>query len=272
MSNSYCTRYEVKQYLGIAQTESGDDALLDALCERVSRLVDSPTITGFEFFERVATYYFDYYHSQKVRFNSPLLEVTTFTSGGSVQAASTFRLLPRNSYPKSRLELITGEGGSLSYSSTPQDAHSILGLWGYHDDPTKRWADSGDTIQNATQISASGTTLTVADGDVFQVGHTLRIGTEQLCVSAILTNDLTVARAENGTTAAIHLNGVAVYIYRPMQVIREATRELVCQMYKMKDSIPWGRIEMLDIGMIQVQSGIPELAERMLAQYRRIGI
>lgn len=273
MSNCYATRAEVKVYLGIATTDTDDDALLEALCERVSRFIDSPSITDQFFYELSDTRYFDYTDPYRIDLDVPLISATTVMNDDSAVSSSDYRLMPRNTSPKWTIDIIRGSGEHLSYSDTPQDASNIEGLWGYHDDPDNRWAASDDTVQNTTQIAADGTTLTVSDGDNFQVGQTVKIDDEQLYLSASSgANGFTVDRAENGTTAATHANGTIIYIYRPMAVIREAARELVCQLYKMKDSVPWGRIEMIDIGMIQVQSGVPELAQQMLRQYRRLVI
>jgi len=183
-----------------------------------------------------------------------------------------YRILPRNEYPKNRIEPIAGTGFVFGYSSTPQDATSVAGLWGYHDDYGNAWSDSGDTVKNTTQIAANGTTLTVTSGANFEVGQTIRMGSEPGYVSAITSNNLTIQRAQNGTTAAAHLNGVAIYIYRPMIVIREATRQLAAQIYKMKDSLPWGRIEYVDVGTIQMVAGVPEMVNRLTTYFRGIRV
>lgn len=65
--------------------------------------------------------------------------------------------------------------------------------------------------------ASNGTSLTVADGNVFQPGHIILIGTEQMWVSAVSGNTLTVTRDFGGvqattalaSTAAVEIIGMA---------------------------------------------------------------
>ena len=70
---------------------------------------------------------------------------------------------------------------------------------------------------------ASKTAVAVDDGTQFQIGQTVLIGTEQMLVTGILSNDLTVSRALNGTTAAAHADNSDINILRwPASVERAA--------------------------------------------------
>lgn len=53
-------------------------------------------------------------------------------------------------------------------------------------------------------LTAESEHLVTYDGSLFGIGQTILIGTERLLVTNITTNDITVARAYKGTTAAIH--------------------------------------------------------------------
>lgn len=64
----------------------------------------------------------------------------------------------------------------------------------------------------AATAASDGTSLTVADGSVFQPGHILLIGSEQLWVSAVSTNTLTVTRAFGGSAATIASNATITII------------------------------------------------------------
>jgi len=75
---------------------------------------------------------------------------------------------------------------------------------------TSTLAGSASTLSGA--IDASQTTITVADGSVFPAagGFRVTIGSEQLNVTAVNGDVLTVERGAEGSTAAAHNNGDAV--------------------------------------------------------------
>jgi len=53
-------------------------------------------------------------------------------------------------------------------------------------------------------MTTTKTTVAVGDGTEFQIDQTILIGSEQMLITGIFTNDLTVTRALNGTTAVAH--------------------------------------------------------------------
>jgi len=66
--------------------------------------------------------------------------------------------------------------------------------------------DSTTTVNEGATYAAGDTTLTVVDGTQFTVGDTIYIDSEQLSVTAVIVNDLTVTRGANGTSDAAHAN------------------------------------------------------------------
>lgn len=89
------------------------------------------------------------------------------------------------------------------------------------------------TVQNATQIAADGTSLTVTSTADISAGEMLKIDSEQVYVSAVVNaTTLTIVRAQNGTTAAIHANAVAIYRRRYPRDIEQATRLRAIDFYK----------------------------------------
>ncbi|MDR3591588.1 MAG: hypothetical protein P4N41_18180 [Negativicutes bacterium] len=64
----------------------------------------------------------------------------------------------------------------------------------------------------AAITSTTATTISVITGSWFSVGKTISIDNEQMYVSGISTNTLTVTRGYNGTTANTHLIGANVFI------------------------------------------------------------
>lgn len=59
-------------------------------------------------------------------------------------------------------------------------------------------------------VNDSTTTVPVADGSCFAGGMVIRIGSEEMLVTAVTGNWLTVTRGANGTTAAAHADGAAI--------------------------------------------------------------
>ena len=74
--------------------------------------------------------------------------------------------------------------------------------------------NSTTTVNEGAAYVAGDTTLTVADGTQFTAGDTIYIGSEQLGVTAIAVNDLTVTRGQNGTSDVNHADLVAISIVK----------------------------------------------------------
>ena len=66
--------------------------------------------------------------------------------------------------------------------------------------------DSTTTVNEGATFAAGDTTLTVGDGTQFTVGDTIYIDAEQLSVTVITVNDLTVTRGANGTSDVAHVD------------------------------------------------------------------
>ena len=106
------------------------------------------------------------------------------------------------------------------WADTPSRVRSIeiAATWGY-----RRFAEDSSTDLNQTSLAATGATVTVDDGTQFHVGQTILIDDEQMLVTAISTNNLTVTRGLNGTTASAHDDNSDVLILRwPPAVERAA--------------------------------------------------
>jgi hypothetical protein len=65
--------------------------------------------------------------------------------------------------------------------------------------------------------------VTVDDGTDFAVGQTIVIGTEQLLITSISSNNLTAARGLNGTAGASHSDNTQVSILRWPAPVERAT-------------------------------------------------
>jgi len=265
MASDYCTRAQLRSYLGLKTAATEDDELLDALITRSSRAIDRYTRRWF--YELTDTREYDDPPGKYVLFlDADLLSLTTLTIDGS--ETTNYKLRPHNRTPYQWVEITYGSGDRFVWTNTPQDSVSVEGEWGWHDDYGNAWVTSGDTVQNTTEITAAGTTLEVADGANFAVRQTLKIADEQLLVTAISSQNLTVTRGINGTTAAVHANGTAISIYEPPADIVEQTVRMAAWYYRRKDTM-FGETATPSLGVVQKPLAIPPDVKATLDTYKR---
>ena len=145
--------------------------------------------------------------------------------------SSEYRLLPHNAsplqhwgHPHGAIRARSKNGNGFAAGEAN---FRVSGLWGY-----RCFAEpSGATL--AAQLTAEASTITVSDGTLLRTGQTVMLGkvggerdvasAEQMLVTAIDGNELSVSRGLNGTTPALHEPGAAVHILRwPASVERAA--------------------------------------------------
>jgi len=270
MASDYCDRTQLRSYLGLAAGATSDDALLDDLIGRVSRFMDR--FTGRWFYELSQTRQYDYQDSpRRLYLDADLLSCTKLTVDGEDIANDSYVLYPLNQSAKQWMETKYGTGDIFTWSDTPQAAIAVAGLWGWHDDYAQAWKASGDTVQNATQISASGTTLTVSSGSNFAVRQMLKIETEQVLVTAISGVNLTITRGLNGTSAATHANGKSISIWQPPTDIQHIAVRLAAWFYRQKDA-PFTRTATPSLGVVIEPSILPPDILEQLKRFRRVRI
>ena len=247
--NIYATLDDLRKYIEITDTsKTADDPLLIRSARIASTTIDEEC--GRHFYPLLATQTYDRPHHFELWFDDDVLAVTSITNGDGTSVASTaYVLRPNNYYPKYKLDLLRTSGVVWQISSTGNDAQaiSLIATLGYNKNWATAWQTS-DAIADAAGINASVTTITVSDADGadengmtprFQVGQLIKIESEYLWVIAVTaasTNTLTVRRAMNGTTAASHATGTAIYNYRPMYDIQQATLRLTKWLYNQRDS------------------------------------
>lgn len=121
---------------------------------------------------------------------------------------------------------------------------SIAGTWGYHRDYANAWT-LVDTLSAA--IDADVTAIPVGDaaaedsrliGDLYSYGTLLRVDDEMMLVLEVnaSTNDLTVQRGVNGSTAAAHLIDADVELYEVEDPIRRVTARQAALLYARRGS------------------------------------
>lgn len=64
---------------------------------------------------------------------------------------------------------------------------------------------------NGAISTTSETSITVDDGTDFEVNQNIKIDSEEMTITAISSNTLTVVRGVNGTTAATHTDNTSVF-------------------------------------------------------------
>lgn len=213
----YISREKAKRsFLGRRLADTTDeDAKITDLIEMVSLAIEEETAVVF--YPVTKTKYFDHPDPDNVlKFNEWLISVDTFTTqnGDESVTSGQYYLMQGNSYqgpPYDRIVMKTDSTRpNLLYSGTLQQANALTGKWGWRDE----YGATGATVLNDPSLLAAGTSLTVLTGKV-ETHQTLLVGDEQIYVSSISAgspNDtVTIVRAQNGTTAAVHMKDVAVY-------------------------------------------------------------
>lgn len=126
------------------------------------------------------------------------------------------------------------------------DNISIAGWWGYRRGyfQGEGLVNSLDSVQD-NPLSATATTMTIlssAGADAifyaprFSPGNLLRIDNELLLVLATTTTTLSVRRGVNGTTAAQHNQGAAIYIWYPEEDVMHVVSRQAAYFYARRGS------------------------------------
>jgi len=200
-----------------------------------------------------------------------LRTLTTNSSGtrtyGDTWAVTDYDLYPLNAQANREpyWEIRANPQGSYRFPADERGIE-IIGTWGY-------WSDTASAGTLGAAISTTtATSVTMTAGHSVQAGHTLLIETEQLYVSTVATNTLTVERAQNGTTAATHANSTAVSRYRYPGVVEQACIDQGQQAYRGHDA-PFGQIgggEWTEPVRLAFRSGLHPFVRRMLDLVRRV--
>ena len=301
MTNAYCDLATLKS--GGALNISGDayDRRLLALLEEASRLIDG--YCNRHFYVLVAARQFEMAHRQagvRQLLVPDLVKVTAVrvargcdgpvsdTVEDPVQdpahqpqwGSVPWQLFPRDAAPDkpwgrphTRVSIGSGAGaGSLCRCPVGGGQLPCAGLveisgrWGYREVTE----ETGAVIAAGHAMGLADTSVTVSGGHSCSPGHTLAVGEEQLYVTAVDGQEVTVARAVNGTLTAAHEEGTAVRVYRYPGPVLEACLQLASRLWDRRNRpgeyVP-GRGQQGNQGRFSVGLG-PEV-EGLLAAYRK---
>lgn len=208
---------------------SGDDPEMFQLLMAVSDWVDR--YCNRHFYPRTQTLEFDGDGSARLLIPD-LVAVTTLKEDttedktfATTWVANDYWLTPYNAEPtehwgqpytqiRVRTKGAQSAGGGFTKG---EQTFQIAGRWGYREFKEDSGTDLNDAAMNTTK-----TTVAVLDGAQFAIGQTIMLGAEQMLVTNIAANNLTVTRALNGTTAAAHANSTDAYILRWPAAIERA--------------------------------------------------
>lgn len=279
---NYCSVAEAQALMN-ATTSTVDDALLLALCGQVSRRIDllqASAVPWFEPFTEAREYEIRYDNVDSGRnvFVLPsgdtLLALTSVSLNGS--AVSSVAAYPATRNP---ITMIRRTDHVTWYENGTDDPPTVVitGVWGYHRRYSAAWA-SVDTLAAAI-VSTTATTFTVADVDgADETGATPRISAgqlvkidDELCevtATNTSTNVVTVRRGANGTTAATHLNGAAVSVWRAEDTIRRVTMRQAGLLYARRGAYEQQTI--IDVGVVTYPADLLAELRGVLQGYQYI--
>lgn len=160
--NGYCTLEDIQDLLRIDSVDGGDDAVIEDMITRASRLIDG--ITRRTFYARTETHLYDVPWGRTLCIDDDdLLTITTLTNGDAeVLLVADYYLYPRNSSPK--WQIVLKESSVKSWqpdsSSNTEGVISVAGTWGYSATTPKDIEAACLQIARADYMRRNGTNVT----------------------------------------------------------------------------------------------------------------
>ena len=229
----------------LSSTKTVDDALILSFIRQVSRDIDR--ISRRVFYPVLETRYFNTpaYGCYDLQLNADLITLNSVTNGnGDALDITKLVLAPTNSLTKTRIRLLPNisnwKNGSNGFSD---NAISVNGVWGNVYDRTAGWQWR---FTLTAQLAINGTTFDATPG-IFSTGMLLKIDTEFVYVTALTpanaaaipattVDTVTIERAVNGTTAAVHVITSLVYIWYAGYDIKMLTSAAAVAYYQLKSN------------------------------------
>lgn len=230
---------------------TGDDDEMFQLLIAVSDWVDS--YCNRHFYPRQQTLEFDGDGGSRllipdlIAIDSIKEDTTDDKTFDTTWAANDYWLEPYNAEPtqlwgRPYTLIRVREHGNQDVFTKGEQHFQITGRWGY-----REFKEDSGTDLNDASMTTTKTTIAVDDGTQLQIGQTIIIGTEQLLVTNISSNNLTCTRALNGTAAAAHADNTDVYILRWPPTVERATLIQVARIWtRAADFEPYFVAEDLD--------------------------
>lgn len=270
--NGYTTLAAVKGLLEVTSTDTVDDGVINDLITQISRYVDDKT--SRKFYPRVETRSFDVPDGRELWVDDDLLEISSVTNGdGDAIASTEYNLQPPNNYPKYaiRIKSISSEFWETDDDGDAEQVIDVAAWWGFHQNYSQRaWALG--SLVNEAPLDIDDLTWTVDSGTLFSAGQIIKVDSEIMIITAVVTNDLTVIkRGDNGSTAATHVHDSSVYIWQPEPDIVLACQMIVKNLYHNRfGQNSTGAATITGAGVVLAPEDVPASALMILKNYTRI--
>lgn len=276
--NSYATLASFKNYIvnrsttadHVTTTDTVDDGVIEQLLESASRYIENKT--NRRFYPRVETRYFDTPDSRELLLDDDLLAVISITNGDGNSLPSTeYNLIDKNRTPYYGIKIKRSSTYSWEYDTEDggELVISISGFWGFHNLYTMQGWKVGSTL--AEDLDASELPWDVVSGTPFVSGQIIKVDNEIAIVDSVSNNTITtLTRPQNGSTAATHSSGATVYIWQPMDDLRNAVIEMVNNAYHRRfgESLR-GEETVTAAGVVITPRDVPRLAKEFIESFAR---
>jgi hypothetical protein len=166
--------------------------------------------------------------------------------------------------PPWRKVILHGRGSPLTFGSGLRTVVAT-GTWGYSN------VTVVSSATTAEALDSSETGVDVSSGTVFSPGMTILVDTEQMYVTSIATNTLTVVRGVNGTTAASHLTAAAIAVYTYPAPVHDVALRLYMRRWKARDAGADGTSDGLGVPGQTTNEGEDTIIRRGLSDLLLLG-
>ena len=267
--NAYNGLTTLKDRLDVTGT-AHDTALL-ALLVAASREIDD--LTNRFFYVDATTRYFD--GAGVVIFLDDLLSVTTFKldeDGDATyevtMAVTDYVLYPLNE-PTKVYAKISSNSNYGGFASGVRKGVEIAGDFGFGNSATP-YSDSGVNVPAGNLAKgATSVILGTGEGAKFSAGNTIRIDTEQIYVSVVLVETLTLVRGVNGTIDAAHTAPADIDIYGYPEPIMEATLIQAMRWWKRRETAFQDVTGLPELGTVIQYKGLDPDVKLIVEAYRK---
>lgn len=261
-------------YLGVASLkasitigDAADDARLRSVLEAASQTIDDECDRTFRV--HLGTLY-PTYHDGRLLLPADLLAVTTLKTDGDgdrvyeqTWTPTDYDLLPVDA-PGHRMpywEIAVAPNGAFAFPWDARRGVELVGKLGYWEDLLLLAATTAEALD------ASETAVDLTGVSEIEVGQTVLVDAEQMYVTGLAGTTAAVERGVNGTTAAAHLIGAAVSLYRYPAPIVEATRLQAARLFQ-RVHAPFGLTGSAELGTTAVISRIDPDVKQLIQHYR----
>lgn len=255
---SYVNRDDFKNrnLANVGTADTADNTKIDLILQEVTRWIDE--YVGRTFRTYTATLYFTANSGDLLLLDRDLISITSIKTDEDgdrtwerTWATTDYDLEPYNATTdeKPYTAIRITPQGNLAFPAGMRKGVEIAGKWGFNE------ATSSAGTLGAAISTTTATSVTMTGGHTVKPLHTIVVDSEQLFVTEVSSNTLTVKRGVNGTTAATHSNSASVSRYDYPDVISGACYIQAARILKRKDA-PHGIAGIGDMGQV---SFIPRL-------------